>query len=94
MDKMLSCHKKKNKQFAGKLLGIFIKISLNLQVQVMAWHQTGDKPLPKPMATKSHGITRDHKLTNLPLVPHICRSEWVSIGSDNDLLPIRHQAII
>ena len=29
-----------------------------------------------------------------PLVPHICVSEWVSIGSDNDLSPIQRQAIV
>ena len=33
-------------------------------------------------------------LTHLPLVPHICISESVSIGSDNGLLPIQHQTII
>ena len=33
-------------------------------------------------------------LTHLPLVPHICISVSVSIGSDNGLPPIRHQAII
>ena len=33
-------------------------------------------------------------LTHLPLVPHICVSESVSIGSDNGLSPIWRQAII
>ena len=34
------------------------------------------------------------KLTHLPLVPHICVSvNWVSVGSDNGLSPVRHQAI-
>ena len=33
-------------------------------------------------------------LTHLPLVPHICVSELVSIGSDNGLSPIQRQAII
>ena len=28
-------------------------------------------------------------LTHLPLVPYICVSESVNIGSDNDLSPIR-----
>ena len=32
--------------------------------------------------------------THLPLVPHICVSEWSSIGSDNGLSYIRHQAIV
>ena len=28
-------------------------------VQVMAWHQTGDKPLPEPMMTKTpYDVTR------------------------------------
>ena len=35
------------------------------------------------------------ELTHLPLVPHIYASvNWVSIGSDNGLWSIRHQAII
>ena len=33
-------------------------------------------------------------LTHLPLVPHICAVNWVSIGLDNGLSPIRRQAII
>ena len=33
-------------------------------------------------------------LTHLPLVPHICVSELVSIGSDNGLSPVRHKAIV
>ena len=46
--------------FMIEKLHIFIRISLNFVpkgpfdnksalVQVMAWHQTGDKPLPEPM---------------------------------------------
>ena len=33
-------------------------------------------------------------LTHLPLVPHICVSESVTIDSDNGLSPNRRQAII
>ena len=33
-------------------------------------------------------------LIQLLLVPHIWVSEWVIIGSDNGLSPIRRQAII
>ena len=37
----------------------------------------------------------EYLLTPLPLVPHIYASvNWVSIGSDNGLSPIRCQAII
>ena len=33
--------------------GILIKITLkSVLVQVMAWYQRGDKPLPEPMLTK------------------------------------------
>ena len=36
----------------------------------------------------------DNALTHLPLVPNIYASmNWISIGSDNGLLPVQHQAI-
>ena len=37
-------------------------------------------------------FSKTRTLTHLPLVQHIWMN-WVSIGSDNDLLPVRHQAI-
>ena len=33
-------------------------------------------------------------LTHLPLVPHICVVNWVSIGSDKGVSPVRRQPII
>ena len=39
-------------------------------------------------------ILTKNELTHLPLVPHICVSELVSIRSGNGLSPIRRQAII
>ena len=38
----------------------------------------------------SHGW---NELTHPPLVWHICVHHWFSIGSDNGLSPVRHQAI-
>ena len=54
-------------------------------VQVMAWHQTGDKPLPELMLAQ---------LTHWGRVTHICVGKLTNIGSDNGLSPGRRQAII
>ena len=49
----------------------------------------------------TYGLVQDYNnspfmplLTHLPLVPHMCVSAAVSIGSDNGLSPMRRQAII
>ena len=55
----------------GKKLALF---------QIMAWCQTGKKPLSE--------------LTHWGGVTHICVSKLPIIGSDNGLLPDRRQAII
>ena len=45
-------------------------------------------------ARGTHTFSGPSLLTHLPLVPHISSMNQVTIGSDNGLLPIRHQAII
>ena len=52
--------------------------------------------LQQPQVISGSAVRSFHgPITHLPLVPHICVSvNWVSIGSENGLLPGRHQAII
>ena len=67
-------------------------------VHVMAWCHTCDNPLPKPNVDKvswRHMASPNHNhLTHWDRVTHICINKLTIIGSDNGLVPNRHQAII
>ena len=64
-------------------------------VQIMAWHQSG-----QAMIWTTGGLVYWYaslglsELTHCGRVTHICVSNLTIIGSDNGLLPDRHQAII
>ena len=77
--------------------------------QTMAWcrqvrshylNQCWARPLCGHMASLTNARLTDFNrprstaLTHLPLVPHLCVSESVSIGSDNGLSPFRRQVTI
>ena len=62
-------------------------------VQVMAWRQRGDKPLPDPILMHISG-TRGDETTHWDRVMHICISRLTITGSENGLSPGRRQAII
>ena len=59
-----------------------------LRQQAIMWANV-DPDLRRHMVSLGH-----NDVTRLPLVPHICVTECLSIGSDNGLSPIRRQAII
>ena len=42
----------------GILIQFYLFVSYNSAlVQIMAWHQTGDKPLPVAIMTQAYGVT-------------------------------------
>ena len=70
--------------------------------EAMCWYVNTENPVVLQMTFSVYGLLHTHSfpviygLTHFPLVPHIsyATENWVSIGSDNGLSPIRRQAII
>ena len=85
-------------QFLLKFIPEGLIDNMSALVKVMAWHRTGDKPLPEPRLTWfTDGYMRPlggDELTHGGRVTHICISKLTIVVSDNGLSPGRRQAII
>ena len=64
-------------------------------VQVMAWRQSGNKPLSEPMMVSllTHICVTRPQCHYDKKCKAMCSDNIAIIGSDNDLLSLRHQAI-
>ena len=63
----------------------------------MTYHWTGDKQLPEAVVNQfndAYALPDLNVLTHWGRVTHMCISNLTIIGSDNGLLPGRHQAAI
>ena len=73
----------KYEYFVGDLHFLLTDVLLGYEYWSLQWHYWDEAMM-----------NFETWLTLLPLVPHICINESGFIGSDNGLLPIRHQVTI